>query len=206
MPVPAPGAAPGRLLGYRRDTPRSPRAAAAAGAAALERCPCAGPRRRAGRARLGPALLLDHRLKLALLLIEPPRRPRPDTTFSFVGISARRVCVHPLDEAKTAVQPGPLPTDHPGRRVRCHRRQDLAVGSATDQGHDRPCGEGTARAHQPGGDPTRTPWGSHLSPVLTCSGFYCRSACAVTGLLGLAQAAPHTAPWIGTARSRAAPR
>jgi hypothetical protein len=31
----------------------------------------------------------------------------------FFGISARRVCVRPLDEAKTAVQPGPLPTDHP---------------------------------------------------------------------------------------------
>ncbi|MFD8462368.1 hypothetical protein ACFV27_25575 [Streptomyces antimycoticus] len=32
---------------------------------------------------------------------------------SFFGISARRVCVSPLDEAKTAVQPGPVPTGHP---------------------------------------------------------------------------------------------
>ncbi|OIJ63256.1 hypothetical protein [Streptomyces mangrovisoli] len=31
----------------------------------------------------------------------------------FFGISARRVCVHPLDAAGTAVQPGPLPTGHP---------------------------------------------------------------------------------------------
>ncbi|MFE9769557.1 hypothetical protein ACFYPC_34400 [Streptomyces sp. NPDC005808] len=31
----------------------------------------------------------------------------------FFGISARRVCVRPLDETKTAVQPGPLPTGHP---------------------------------------------------------------------------------------------
>ncbi|MBP2055225.1 hypothetical protein J2Z21_008238 [Streptomyces griseochromogenes] len=32
---------------------------------------------------------------------------------AYFGISARRVCIHPLDEAKTAVQPGPLPVDHP---------------------------------------------------------------------------------------------
>ncbi|MEV0643471.1 hypothetical protein AB0I77_53110 [Streptomyces sp. NPDC050619] len=31
----------------------------------------------------------------------------------FFGITARRVCVIPLDATKTAVQPGPLPTDHP---------------------------------------------------------------------------------------------
>ncbi|QKW48249.1 hypothetical protein [Streptomyces buecherae] len=32
---------------------------------------------------------------------------------SFFGISARLVCVSPLDAANTAVQPGPLPTGHP---------------------------------------------------------------------------------------------
>lgn len=32
---------------------------------------------------------------------------------AFFGISARLVCVSPLDKAKTAVQPGPLPTGHP---------------------------------------------------------------------------------------------
>ncbi|WP_405474920.1 hypothetical protein [Streptomyces sp. NBC_00009] len=32
---------------------------------------------------------------------------------SFFGISARLVCVSPLDAAHTAVQPGPLPTGHP---------------------------------------------------------------------------------------------
>ncbi|GAA4561274.1 hypothetical protein [Streptomyces collinus] len=32
---------------------------------------------------------------------------------AFFGINARLVCVSPLDEAKTAVQPGPLPTGHP---------------------------------------------------------------------------------------------
>ncbi|AJP00228.1 hypothetical protein TU94_00295 [Streptomyces cyaneogriseus subsp. noncyanogenus] len=31
----------------------------------------------------------------------------------FFGISARRVCVRPLDAANTAVQPGPLPTGYP---------------------------------------------------------------------------------------------
>ncbi|MGQ4374793.1 hypothetical protein ACN6K9_001664 [Streptomyces sp. SAS_267] len=31
----------------------------------------------------------------------------------FFGISARRVCVRPLDKANTAAQPGPLPADHP---------------------------------------------------------------------------------------------
>ncbi|MEU0786825.1 hypothetical protein ABZ341_35320 [Streptomyces sp. NPDC006173] len=31
----------------------------------------------------------------------------------FFGIHALRVCVRPLDGAKAAVQPGPLPTDHP---------------------------------------------------------------------------------------------
>lgn len=31
----------------------------------------------------------------------------------FFGITSRRVCVIPLDATKTAVQPGPLPTDHP---------------------------------------------------------------------------------------------
>lgn len=76
----------------------------------------------------------------------------------FFGITARLVCVIPLDAAKTAVQPGPLPTGHPvvvfgttgdetwlwdPRRARdSDDLADRALRVRTDQVITRPAAEG----------------------------------------------------------------
>ncbi|TCR15962.1 hypothetical protein [Streptomyces sp. BK205] len=76
----------------------------------------------------------------------------------FFGISARRVCVRPLDAANTAVQPGPLPTGYPvvafdvtGDETwlwdyrRAEGSADLTTGALrvrTDQVVTRPAGRG----------------------------------------------------------------
>lgn len=83
----------------------------------------------------------------------------------YFGISAQRVCVIALDTKTTAVQPGPLPTDHPvlafnltgeetwlwdpARVGAAERLADMALRVPTSQVTTRPAAQGARSCPSP---------------------------------------------------------